>query len=170
MLRGSRIELRAWREDDLPALLAMRNDLALQSLLITQARPNSEEKVRRWLIDKSAREDGVFFVIAALDNQCCLGYLQLSDMHSLHGTAELGICLSPDAQGQGTGREALGLLEDYVRRVFSLRKIVLRVRADIPAASFYPRLGYREVGCFQEHVYVNGHYLDVLLMEKHLRA
>lgn len=166
MLRGSRIELRAWREEDVPTLLAMRNDLALQNLLIAQARPNSVERVRRWLADKSAREDGLFFVIAELVSQQCLGYLQLIDMHPLHGTAELGICLSPDGQAKGHGREALGLLEDYARRVFSLRKIVLRVRADIPAAKFYPKLGYREVGCLRSHVHIDGQYLDVLMMEK----
>ncbi|MDF3822536.1 GNAT family protein [Leptospira sp. 96542] len=166
MLRGSQVELRAWQEDDVSPLLALRNDVALQNMLIAQARPNSVERVRRWLVDKSGREDGLFFVIAELTSQRCLGYLQLIDMHPLHGTAELGICIAPGAQGQGYGREALRLLEDYAHRMFSLRKIVLRVRADIPAAKFYPKIGYREVGCLRSHVHVDGQYLDVLMMEK----
>ncbi len=166
MLEGQKIELRAWRDDDLPTLVALRNDLALQNLLMAQARPNSVEKVRRWLVDKSGSEDVLFFVIGDRDSGSCLGYLQLYNQRPLHGTAELGICLAPAAQRRGVGREALALLEDYAQRVFAIRKILLHVLADNPAAGFYPRVGYREVGCLQAHARIDGSYRDVLVMER----
>lgn len=169
MLEGQRIELRAWREEDLKTLCQLRNDLALQNLLIAQARPNSVERVRRWLVDKSGQEQTLFFVVAQRDSQQCLGYVQLVNLHVLHGTAELGICLAPAAHGQGVGREALGLLERYARQVFAVRKIVLHVLAEQGAAGFYERVGYREVGCLREHVYLDGRHRDVLLMERLLQ-
>lgn len=166
MLEGQTIELRAWRDEDLPTLVALRNDLELQNLLMAQARPNSVEKVRRWLVDKSGSEDVLFFVVGARDGGRCLGYLQLYNQRPFHGTAELGICLAPDAQGRGAGREALMLVEDYARRIFSIRKIILHVLADNPATGFYRRVGYREVGCLQAHARIDGDYRDVLIMER----
>lgn len=170
MLEGPLIELRAWQEEDLPTLHALRNDLELQNLLLTQARPNSMERVRRWLGDRSSQERTLFFVIAQRGSGQCLGYVQLVNMHPLHRTAELGICLSPEARGRGIGREALELLERYARDVFAVRKIVLQVQAEQGAAEFYRRQGYRDVGRLVEHVFQNGRYCDVLMMERLLPA
>ena len=166
MLDEQGIELRAWREADLNTLCELRNDLALQDLLLAQARPNSPERVRRWLIDRSDQEQTLFFVVAEQSSGRCLGYVQLVNMSALHGTAELGICLVPEAQGRGVGRIALHLLEGYAQRVFALRKIFLQVLAEQGAAEFYRRVGYREVGCLRAHVFQNGHYRDVFLMER----
>lgn len=166
MLEGQGIELRGWREADLNTLCELRNDLALQDLLLAQARPSSPERVRRWLIDKSDQEQALFFVIAERGAGQCLGYVQLVNMRVLHGTAELGICLAPAAQGRGVGRAALQLLEGYAQRVFALRKIILQVLAEQGAAEFYRRVGYREVGRLQAHVFQNGQYRDVFLMER----
>tara|TARA_Y100001951_G_scaffold103371_2_gene112070 strand:+ start:33565 stop:34077 length:513 start_codon:yes stop_codon:yes gene_type:complete len=166
MLEGQGIELRAWRESDLNTLCALRNDLALQDLLLTQARPGSLERVRRWLVDKSDQEQVLFFVVGRQGSGQCLGYIQLVNLRVLHGTAELGICLAPEAQGKGVGRAALQLLENYAQQVFALRKIVLQVLAEQGAAEFYRRVGYREVGCLQAHAFQNGQYRDVLVMER----
>jgi RimJ/RimL family protein N-acetyltransferase len=169
MLDGHEIVLRAWCEDDLEPLALLRNNVALQSMLITQPRPNSPEKVRRWLIDKTGREDVLFFIVAQRASQQCLGYIQLNNMQLLHGTADLGVCLAPAAQGQGAGREAMTLLERYAQQVFALRKIILQVLVDNHGAiAFYCRLGFSKVGFLREHAYVDGLYRDVLIMEKRL--
>ena len=171
MLEGKKILLRAWREEDLDTLGVLRNNVALQSMLITQARPNSSERLQRWLVDKTASEDALFFIVAQRSTQQCFGYVQLSNMQLLHGTADLGICLAPAAQHQGVGQEALTLLEGYARRVFALRKIILQVLSDNHGAiRFYARLGFSEVGCLREHVFVDGAYRDVLIMEKRLAS
>nr|WP_160146465.1 GNAT family protein [Pseudomonas sp. ALS1131] len=169
MLEGQGVVLRAWREEDLLNLALLRNDLELQSMLVTQPRPNSLERVRRWLVDKGGREDVLLFVIAERASQQALGYVQLANMQVLHGTAELGICLAPAAQGKGAGHEALELLAHYARQVFNLRKITLHVLADNQrAVAFYRRIDFVEVGCLREHVYIEGRYRDVLIMEKRL--
>ncbi|MBU0807357.1 MAG: GNAT family N-acetyltransferase [Gammaproteobacteria bacterium] len=169
MLEGQGIVLRAWGEEDLPGLALLRNDLELQSMLVTQPRPNSMERVRRWLVDKGGREDVLLFVIADRASQQALGYVQLANMQVLHGTAELGICLAPEAQGKGGGREVLELLVHYARQVFNLRKITLQVLADNRRAiAFYLRIGFVEAGCLRDQVYIEGRYRDVLIMEKRL--
>ena len=167
MIGDDRIVLRAWVRDDLDALAKLRNDLTLQEMLMSQPRPNSADRVQDWLTEKSGRDDGVFFVIAEPDSDRVLGYAQVANMNTMHGTGELGICIGPDFQGCGYGASAMALLEDYLKRVFSLRKLLLHVLADNKGAvKFYLKLGFDEVGRMQDHFLNNGEYRDVVIMEK----
>ena len=167
MIGDDRIVLRAWAQEDLDALGKLRNDLTLQEMLMSQPRPNSADRVQNWLTEKSGRDDGVFFVI--VDRECdrVLGYVQVVNMNTRHGTGELGICIGPDFQGSGYGSSAMVLLEDYLKRVFNLRKLLLHVLADNKdAVKFYLKLGFDEVGRMKEHFLNNGEYRDVVIMEK----
>ncbi len=167
MIGDDRIVLRAWVQDDLDALAKLRNDLTLQEMLMSQPRPNSADRVQDWLAGKSGRDDGVFFVIAKRDSDRVLGYAQVVNMNTMHGTGELGICIAPDVQGSGYGSSAMALLEDYLKRVFNLRKLLLHVFADNEGAvKFYLKLGFDEVGRMKDHFLNNGKYRDVLIMEK----
>ncbi len=167
MIGDDRIVLRAWAQDDLDALAKLRNDLTLQEMLMSQPRPNSADRVQDWLTGKSGRDDGVFFVIADRDSDQVLGYVQVVNMNTMHGTGELGICIGPDSQGSGYGSSALELLEDYLKRVFNLRKLLLHVFAENEGAvKFYVKLGFDEVGRMQDHFLNNGEYRDVVIMEK----
>ncbi len=169
MIGDDRIVLRAWAQEDLDALGKLRNDLTLQEMLMSQPRPNSADRVQNWLTEKSGRDDGVFFVI--VDRECdrVLGYVQVVNMNTQHGTGELDICIGPDFQGSGYGSSALAFLEDYLKRVFSLRKLLLHVLADNEdAVKFYLKLGFDEVGRMKGHFLNNGEYRDVVIMEKFL--
>lgn len=169
MIGDDRIVLRAWVQNDLDALAKLRNDLTLQEMLMSQPRPNSADRVQDWLSEKSGRDDGVFFVIAERDSDRVLGYIQVVNMNTMHGTGELGLCIGSDFQGSGYGSSAMVLLEDYLQRVFSLRKLLLQVLADNEVAvNFYRKLGFDEVGRMQDHFLNNGEYRDVVIMEKFL--
>ena len=167
MIGDDRIVLRAWSQDDLHALGQLRNDLTLQELLMSQPRPNSADRVQDWLEEKSGRDDGVFFVIAERNGNEVLGYVQVLNMNTMHGTGDLGICVRPDLQGSGYGSAAMALLEDYLQRVFNLRKLLLHVLADNASAmKFYLKLGFEEVGRMKDHFLNSGEYRDVVIMEK----
>jgi RimJ/RimL family protein N-acetyltransferase len=167
MLIGPKVVLRAWRESDLQSLLELRNNASLQHRLMTQPRPNSLERVKQWLLDKSGREETIFFVIASRADDSVVGYVQLANLKLLHGTGEVGICLAPSAQRKGLGRESFELLETYVRNTFALRKLLLYVFADSDGAiAFYQVCGYSESGRLARHFYSEGEYKDVLIMEK----
>lgn len=169
MLSNKTISLRAWKEDDIPVLSGLRNDLELQDALMAKARPNTEARVRQWLVEKSGRSDAVFFVIADQSSDSALGFIQTLDIDSLHRTGTLGICIAPGAQGKGIGGAAIALLEVYLVNTFDLRKLTLAVLADNEAAvSLYARLGFSEAGRWTAHYFSDGQFKDVLLMEKHL--
>jgi diamine N-acetyltransferase len=167
MLVGKNVVLRAWREDDIAMLMRLRNDVALQTQLMTQPRPNSRERVSQWLKDWSERIDGVFFVVAAADDDHVLGYVQLANMDVMHGRADLGICLDPAVHGRGVADQTMELLQSYGIQVFGLRKILLQVLSrNLRAIAFYEKQGFERVGVLREHAFLQGSHTDVLLMEK----
>lgn len=167
MLVGEYVALRAWQTDDLSALQSMRNNLRLQRQLMTQPRGNSLNQVKDWLTTRTTSQSDVFFVIANKTSDQAVGYIQVVGMDFINGTAKLGICITPEAQGKGYGKEALTLLEGYLSSVFRLRKLTLEVLAgNAQAIGLYKKHNYREVGYFREHFHTGSGYEDVVIMEK----
>lgn len=167
MLTASRVALRAVVDRDFPVLSKLRNDLLAQDSLLALAKPNSPMRVRAWLEQRAADEDGAFFVIADARDDHAAGFIQAKGIDPLHRIAELGICIVEERQGRGFGREAIALLEKYLSRVFRIRKIWLRVDAsNSPALALYSSSGFRKVGTLMKHHYADGRYRDVMLMEK----
>jgi RimJ/RimL family protein N-acetyltransferase len=169
MLQGDRLTLREWRESDLDVLAELRNDVELQALLMTRAKPNSIERVRRWLVERSSRDDMVFFVAAARMDDATLGYLQVRKIDHHHGTGEFAIGFSPSAQGKHLAQDACRLVYPYLRQTLALRKLTLEVLADnARAIAFYRKNGYREVGRMERHFRAGDSYKDILVMERFL--
>jgi len=167
MLVGKGVVLRAWCDDDLEVLMRLRNDVALQTQLMTQPRPNSRDRVSQWLKDRSERPDVIFFVVAAADDDRALGYVQLANMDVMHGRGDLGICLDPALHGRGVAGQTMELLQAYAIQVFGLRKILLQVLcSNLRAIRFYEKEGFERVGVLREHAFLQGSRVDVLLMEK----
>lgn len=166
MITSGNVRLRAWREDDIPLLQPLRNDVHTQLQLMTRPRPNSAASVRDWLVGKSTQSDVVFFVIADEADSRVLGYLQLTGVDLVNRHASLGICLVPACQGQGYGRAACEALFAYARQTLNLRKIVLEVLADNDhAIQLYLKLGFRKIGQLAEHYLQDQRWYDVVLME-----
>ena len=167
MLKNDHVVLRPWCDEDIPVLMRLRNDVALQTQLITQPRPNSRERVMQWLRDRCERTDVVFFVVAAANDNRVLGYVQLASIDVLNGCSDLGICMDPETHGSGAAVQSLSLLEVYAIQVFGMRKIVLKVLcSNCRAIAFYAKQGFSRVGVLREHAFLQGSYLDVLIMEK----
>src|SRR6201986_2421788 len=101
MIDGPRVRLRAWREADLAALTAWRNDAALQAQLLSRVRGSSEEQVRDWATRRAAGPESLLLGIASIVDDKALGYLQLVGMNDADQRADLGICLAPGHQGGG---------------------------------------------------------------------
>jgi RimJ/RimL family protein N-acetyltransferase len=167
MLQTTKTRLRMPVHLDKDLLLAMRNDLDSQSMLMSRAKPNTKEKIDAWLSKRLSDDNGVFFIITDLDSDRCIGFIQLVNIDYISRRGELGIWIDREQRGTGYGRDALLLLECYVRKVFNIRKIILQVLNDNETAkNFYQKMGYYSVGILQEHFYMDDNFHDVLLMEK----
>lgn len=160
------VVLRAWAERDVAFLTTLRNDRALQALLLARVRGSDEGQVRQWLRDRSSATDSLFFVIADAASGNCIGYAQLAAIDWVDRNGNLGICIAPAHQGRGVGAQTLALLMEALRATWSIRKVSLRVRTDnLRAIRCYERFGFAHCGLQHRHVYLDGKWLDVALME-----
>lgn len=169
MLDGENIRLRLWRDDDLSSLTALRNDVALQAQLLSRVRGSRPEQVHDWLQSWNGQADRMLFIIAGREDDQAYGYVQSSDLDTINGYAELGICLLEQARGRGLGSQAITLLANYLRDQWRVRKLGLRVRADnTPAIRCYERVSFERCGLLQQHIFIEGRWHDVVLMERFL--
>lgn len=158
--------LRAPLAEDIFFLQGLRNDMELQSQLMSLPRPNSPDKVREWLNRIANDERSVFFVIHEHGATQAIGFIQVREMDFIHGHGSLGICLEAQARGRGHGGAAVRLVQNYCKSVFGLRKLILQVLASNEGATrLYQRLGWKLVGCLERHFYHKGSYHDVCIME-----
>ena len=166
MLDTENLCLRPWREEDLRVFTAMRNDVGLQSQLLGRVRGSNPEQVREWLRARSNEPDKLFFAISTREEDQACGYLQVDNMNFVDGYADLGICLIRECRGRGLCVKAINLLANYLRDHWNLRKLCLKVRSDnVAAITCYERAGFNHCGTLRQHVFVDGNWHDLVVME-----
>jgi len=166
VIEGRYMRLRPWIDSDIPALTALRNDISIQAQLLSRTRGSSPMQIRDWLSARSSHNDRLFYVIAESATDRCGGFLQIDKLNFLDRRAELGICVLPDFRGRGFAKEAISLVKGYLVAYWNLRKLNLSVRADNAVArQVYCKIGFRECGRLRSHVFVEGNWHDVVLME-----
>ena len=171
MIEGELIRLRPWHEEDIPTIMALRNDVALQAKLLARARGSDQSQVRKWLEERSSEAGSLLFIVAERSSDEAVGYLQFTGIDPLDRNADLGICLATAAQSKGFGTEALKLGIVHLRNHLDVRKISLRVRADNPAAiRCYTAIGFEKCGELKDHAFFDANWQTVLLMELFLNA
>lgn len=166
MIEGQSVILRAWREEDIGKLTEMRNDVKLQSQLLSRVRGSNQGQTRQWLERRSSDSGSLLFIVAERDHDTPLGYIQFIDIEPIDRTAKLGICLSGAFQGRGTGQEVLSLAFQYVSDYWAIRKITLEVREDnIRAIRCYEKMGFKLCGKYLKHKYFDGEWQNLVIME-----
>jgi len=156
------------RDEDVPALLALRNDVPTQHALLAQPRPNSVDDVREWIARRTANPTALFHVVAD-DGDGAVGFTQIVeiDERSRHGV--FGIAIDDRHRGRGHGRAALEQTLEAARADGRLDKVVLYVAADnAPARALYTSAGFSEVGVHRRHYRAPDGWHDVVVMERFL--
>jgi RimJ/RimL family protein N-acetyltransferase len=167
MLSAHKIELRPWHLDDLPELMALKNDPVIQAQLMGTVKPNSLNKILNWLKARDKEPTTIFFVISNINEKRVIGYIQLSEIDKFNLFGFLGICIAKEFWGSGYAKESLELLLKYAHNTLNLRKVLLFVRDDNERAiAFYKKSGFSNVGIMKNHQLVEGVWVDVLMMER----
>ena len=155
-------------EADLPAILAIYNDVLASSTAIFSEIPSTLEHRRQWF--HSRRELG-YPVLVADDGQGVLGFASFGDFRSWPGyrhTVEHSVHVRADARGRGLGRELMvALLERAVR----LGKHVMVAGVDaenLVSIRMHQRLGFQRAGTLHQVGCKFGRWLDLALLEQRL--
>jgi len=165
MLRGKRVVLRAQEKEDLKRLHELYANVDLVLLGHGVWRP---EPLAAWEkeFDKHLEErDKADFVIEV--DGVVIGEVGLhSHANRRAGVASLGVGIyDPEYVGKGYGRDAIMTLLDWCFRILNLRRVALDTLAmNERAIRAYRACGFVEEGRLREHEYVDGRYVDVVVM------
>lgn len=160
------LKIREARESDLVFLKDLRNDVALQAKLLSTAKGNDLEDVRKWLNEKS-KNNKYIFVIEHNQTSELVGYIQVLEEPGSYKGYQFGLCLHSNFQNRGFGKEILSWLEIFLMSEKFANKIMLYVDSENKyAISLYDSMQYQKVGTLHRHVRVNEGWRSVLIMEK----
>ncbi len=167
MLRGERIMLAPLRDEDSRTLFGWINERG-DVLLSAPYKPVHHADHVAWFDAIRSRDDVVVFGIRRLEDDVLVGSCQLHGIDPRSRSAELQIRIGvPDARGQGLGSEALELLVRYGFEDLNLRRIFLHVFAtNERALRAYLAAGFVEEGRLREAAYVDGEFVDVVVMAR----
>jgi RimJ/RimL family protein N-acetyltransferase len=112
------------------------------------------------------RDDVYLFGIRQLTSGRLIGSCQLLSLDRTQRKAELQIRIGDEqARGRGYGTQAVELLVRFGFVDLNLHRIALHVFADNEAAiRTYEKAGFQREGLLRGAAYVDGRYLDVVVM------
>lgn len=160
------MEIRPARREDEEALLAI--DRATISPDVTPASPDDPARVF-W----KRQDDPANTLVAEVDGAVA-GYVKLrqateleSSRHVLHVA---GLAVDPKHQRQGVGRKLMeAAIRESERR--GARRLTLRVlEPNKRAQQLYESLGFEVEGIQREEFFLDGHYVDDVLMALRISA
>ncbi len=166
LLRGTRVQLTALTQDDLPIVAAWYQDTEFMRLLdATPAHPKTAESLRTWLDDAQKASDGYLFGIRLLDDDALIGFIELDGILWTHGNAWFSIAISPrEYWEQGYGTEAARLALTYAFQELNMHRVQATVFSyNRRSMAMFERLGFRHEGAFREFLHRDGQRYDMLL-------
>ncbi len=162
------VEIRAAREEDLPGLLAIYNDVIATSTAVYSDAPVSLEDRRSWW---TARQRQDYPVLVASDASGVVGFASYGDFRTWPGyrfTVEHSVHVRADRRGQHVGRM---LMLELLTRAHQRGKHVMIGGVDAANESsiaFHERLGFERSALLREVGFKFGRWLDLLLMQRRL--
>ncbi len=132
--------------------------------------PHSRQSEVDWLQsvqDDMKRQKLFAFAIEHISDDEFLGTLAVHDIDWVARNGRLGIAIhKPENWGMGYETEALELLIDFCWKHINLRRLELSVHSfNKRAKKVYLKLGFVEYGTAHQQYYIDGEYVDSVMME-----
>ncbi|MEZ4569039.1 MAG: GNAT family N-acetyltransferase [Thermomicrobiales bacterium] len=149
-ISGEKVGLGPMGRDQIPLYHRWLNDFDTLRTQGEPARmPDTLDGVERWYENYVlARQDVAWFTVYDLETGTPVGWTELKDIDTRHGTAEFAIMIGePEARGKGFGSEVTRLIVEYGFNVLGLHNIHLYYLSfNMPARRAYEKAGFREYG------------------------
>jgi RimJ/RimL family protein N-acetyltransferase len=166
----SRFQIRRAAVDDANGIATVLKSVVAERVHSAIDRAWTADQQRSYLADLSSRE---VFHVAVDAARNIIGYQSL-DLYSpilpsMAHVGQLGTFLLPDWRRQGVGKALFDATVQFAATA-GYRKLVIQVRAsNMPAQTFYKRLGFVECGRLRRQVMIDGREDDEIVMEFFLR-
>jgi RimJ/RimL family protein N-acetyltransferase len=165
MLIGQKVCLGPLLRDDAPLVFNWLNTVTLAHLN-GPYRPTDQIGFDGWFANLGNDHSKVMFAIRKQGDLRLLGYIQVTSIHPIFRTAEMGIVIGdPRDRGHGYGQEAVAMALQHCWNDLNLHRVTLYVVGDNPrAVHTYAKAGFREEGRMRAAAYVDGRHVDVVVM------
>ncbi|NUU75379.1 arsinothricin resistance N-acetyltransferase ArsN1 family A [Paenibacillus xylanilyticus] len=157
--------IRQATEGDLGSILTIYNQGIEDRIATLETELKDEVYMYEWFKKHQRR----YTVLVAEVNQCVIGWASINVYNprsAYDGVGDLSIYIHRDHRGKGIGKQLLGKLEKIGMQHNFYKFVLFTFPFNTLGQSLYHRAGYREVGVFQNHGFLEGNFVDVMAMEK----
>jgi phosphinothricin acetyltransferase len=160
------MQIRDASVNDAPAIARIYNQGIEDRLATLETQFRTPKERAEWLASRSPRHP----VLVAVDDQrAVLGWGSLNPFNprpAYDHVADFSVYVARESRGRGIGDALLGALEERAAEL-GYHKLVLAAFPDNAAGMrLYERHGFRVVGVYREHGWLDEHWVDVVIMEK----
>ena len=151
--------------DHLEAILSIYNQGIQDRIATLETDEKDFDYIKNWFLGRGER----YSVLVGKEDNEVVGWASLnpySHRSAYTSVADLSVYIKRGDRGKGIGKVLLKAIEQAAKE-HSFHKIVLFTFPFNPAGQkLYHKMGYREVGVFQEQGEMDGKRVDVMAMEK----
>lgn len=171
MIFGSEITVGAFVPDDYPAMYCWANDMVAASL-DGAFRPVNLRDVIAWCEAAGKDPSRVMLAVRQRTDPKIIGYVHIHNINAVHRSADIGIRIGEERhRGRGYGKQALGIALDYCWDHLNLERVGLVVfRQNARAINAYKAVGFKKEGLLKRLLYVDGCWIDIVLMAAFRRS
>jgi RimJ/RimL family protein N-acetyltransferase len=152
---------------DADALVELGRDVAAESeLWLTYDRTRGDE--RRNV--RGVQRDANVLVLVAADEEGIVGRLSIARDRSplSRHVAEFGLMVAARARRQGVGSALIEEAIAWARNLGIVRLELTVFPHNTPAIALYRKLGFEEEGILRRRYFIDGRYMDAMLMGRDL--
>jgi len=169
MIIGNNTFLRGLVLDDVEALFNYWNNKDFMNYS-GRINPYSKEELINWIQTtwKEREQKKAFtFAIIEVNDKVIIGTIRLKIVNMISRRADISIGIfNPIFRDKGLGTESLKLLIDFAFNTMNFLSLELKVFTNNKRAiSCYEKLGFKKVGVRRKADFVDGKYLDDLVMD-----
>lgn len=163
MIIGKRIQLRAIEYEDLPTLVAWRNNPQIYRFFY-EHEPISLIGQRVWFDKLLQRYDEKFWIAETIEGEQAIGTIGLTHIDWRNRRAELSRVLIVDEyRRRGLGSELVCLVLRYFFDHLNMNRIYCDTLAENEyAVDLYRKLEFKQEGVLRQHVFKEGDYRNLV--------
>ena len=159
------VEIRAAREDDVPAMLEIYNDIILNTTAVWHNDPHTLKMRQEWFVLK--QEQG-YPVFVAMHEEQLLGFSTIGPFRPWYGyrfTVENSVYVAASSRGKGIAKLLMQPLINAAKEL-GLHAIVAGIEAENEASiGLHKTFGFVEVAHFKQVGYKFDRWLDLKFLE-----